>query len=109
MCLFCSQGNNLLEEYCCTRAFVKLPAVAGASTNIITIQGHQNTMAPDPAAPGSIYNIEKFFFLGTIVYVAEVNQRCCLEERGQWLENVDRTHLVILASGKPVLQIHYNS
>ena len=33
----------------------------------------------------------------------DVNQRHCLEERGQWLENVDSTHLV-LASGKPVLQ-----
>ena len=33
----------------------------------------------------------------------EVNQRHLLEENGQWLENVDRTHL-FLASGKPVLQ-----
>ena len=33
----------------------------------------------------------------------EVHQRCCLEESGQWLENVDGTHLV-LASGKLVLQ-----
>ena len=31
--------------------------------------------------------------------VAEVNQQCCLEESGQWLENVDQTYLV-LASGK---------
>ena len=38
-----------------------------------------------------------------MVDVAEVNQRQCLEESGQWLENVDRTHLV-LASGKLVLQ-----
>ena len=34
---------------------------------------------------------------------ALVNQRCCLEKSGQWLENVDQTHLV-LASGKLVLQ-----
>ena len=33
---------------------------------------------------------------------AEVNQRLWFEESGQWLENVDRTHM-ILASGKPVL------
>ena len=33
------------------------------------------------------------------VSVAEVNQRHCLEESGQCLENVDRTHLR-LASGK---------
>ena len=38
-----------------------------------------------------------------IVDVAEVNQRCCLEESGQWLENVECTHL-ILASAKLVLQ-----
>ena len=35
--------------------------------------------------------------------VAEVNQRCRLEEREQCLENVDGTHLV-LARGKLVLQ-----
>ena len=42
-------------------------------------------------------------FRGKFIAVAEVNQRRWLEESGQWLENVDRTHLV-LASGKPVLQ-----
>ena len=35
--------------------------------------------------------------------VAEVNQQCCLEESGQWLENVGWTHLV-LASDQLVLQ-----
>ena len=34
---------------------------------------------------------------------SEVNQLSCLEEKGQWSENVYRTHLV-LASGKLVLQ-----
>ena len=42
-------------------------------------------------------------FRGKITDIAEVNQRCYLEESGQWLENVYQTHLV-LASGKPVLQ-----
>ena len=42
------------------------------------------------------------FLRGKIINVSEVNQWRCLEESGQWLENVDRTHLV-LASGKPVL------
>ena len=37
---------------------------------------------------------------------AEVKQRRWLEESGQWLENVDRSHLVF-ASGKPVLQIFF--
>ena len=41
--------------------------------------------------------------MGKIINLAEVNQQCWLEESGQWLENVDQTHLV-LASGKPVLQ-----
>ena len=36
-----------------------------------------------------------------IVNVAEVNQRLCLEESGQWRENVDHTHQE-LASGKLV-------
>ena len=42
-------------------------------------------------------------FIGKIVDVADVNQRRCLEESGQWLENVDHTHLV-LVSDKLVLQ-----
>ena len=42
-------------------------------------------------------------FKGKIINVAEVNQRRWLEKSGQWLENVDQTHLV-QASGKPVLQ-----
>ena len=37
------------------------------------------------------------------MYFPEVNQQRWLEESRQWLENVDRTHLV-LASDKPVLQ-----
>ena len=44
-----------------------------------------------------------FFIWKKIVDVAEINQRHCLEESGQWLENVDQTRLV-LASGKLVLQ-----
>ena len=35
--------------------------------------------------------------------VAEVNQWCWLKKSGQWLENVDRTHLV-QGRVKPVLQ-----
>ena len=42
-------------------------------------------------------------FSGKIINVAEVNQQYLLEESGQWLENVDRAHLV-LVSGQPVLQ-----
>ena len=41
-----------------------------------------------------------------IVAVAEVNQRRCLEESGQWLENIDGSNLV-LASGKLVHQKSY--
>ena len=43
------------------------------------------------------------FFRGKIIDDAEFNQWRWLEESGQWLENVDRTHLV-LAISKPVLQ-----
>ena len=38
----------------------------------------------------------------THVKVAEVYKRHWFEESGQWLENVDQTHL-ILASGKLIL------
>ena len=43
------------------------------------------------------------FYRGKIIDAAEVNQLHWLEESGQWLEHVDRTHLV-LASGKSVLR-----
>ena len=49
------------------------------------------------------FTVYQNFFRGKIINVAVVNQRRWLEESGQWLENVYRTHLV-LASGKPVLQ-----
>ena len=51
---------------------------------------------------GSIPGVAEFFSEEKFVYVAEVNQRRCLEKSEQWLENVDQTHLA-LASGKPVL------
>ena len=55
-------------------------------------------MLPDPAAPGLIpafptKSEEK------IVNIAEVNQRGFFKKSEQWLENVDRTHL-LPASGK---------
>ena len=45
----------------------------------------------------------KNYFRGKNIDFAEVNQLRWLEESGQWLENVDQTHL-ILASGKSVLK-----
>ena len=43
-----------------------------------------------------------------VVNVAEVKQHHCLEESGQlWLENLDRT-LLVLASGKLVLQKRFS-
>ena len=60
-------------------------------------------MLPDPAAPGSILRVPEIISEMTkFVAATEVNQQRCLEESGQWLENVDCTHLV-LASGKLVL------
>ena len=47
-------------------------------------------LLPDPAAPGSIPSVPD---------VAEGNQQRCSEESEQWLENVERNHLV-LASGE---------
>ena len=38
-----------------------------------------------------------------IINIAKVNEQSWLEESGQWLETVDRTHLD-LASGKQVPQ-----
>ena len=43
----------------------------------------------DPAALGTDPGIPEIFAEEKTVDTAEVNQRCCLEESGQWLENVD--------------------
>ena len=43
----------------------------------------------DPAAPGLILSISGIFSEEKIVNVAEVNQRCCLEESVKGLENVE--------------------
>ena len=58
---------------------------------------------PSPAAPELIPGIPKKISSERIVDVAEVHQRCCLEESGQRLDYVNQTHLA-LASGKLVLQ-----
>ena len=47
-----------------------------------------------------------------IADAAKVNQWDCLEESGQWLENVDRTHLVLVGGnvtniGGTDLDVHY--
>ena len=52
---------------------------------------------------GLIPSTPKLFSEDKITHAAEVNQRRWLEESGEWLENVDKTTLV-LARGKPVLQ-----
>ena len=40
-----------------------------------------------------------------IVNVTEVNQRRCLEQGGQWLENVDQTHLVQASNNLELLNV----
>ena len=60
-------------------------------------------VASQPAALGLIPSIPTKKFSEKIIDVAEVNQWRGLEESRQWLENVDRLHLV-LASSKPVQQ-----
>ena len=60
-------------------------------------------LASGPPAPGLIPSIPQIISKENIIVVADVNQQRWFEKSGQWLENVDWTHLV-LASGKPVLQ-----
>ena len=55
------------------------------------------------SSQGSIPCIPKIISEENIIGFTEVNQWRSQEENGQWLENVDRTHLE-LASGKLVLQ-----
>ena len=60
-------------------------------------------LLPYAVAPGLIPSIHEFFSEEKVVNVAEIKQWRCLKESGQWLENVDRTHIV-LASVKLVPQ-----
>ena len=60
-------------------------------------------LLPDPAAPVLIPRVPEIFSDNKIFHVAEVYQWCWLEESGLWLENGDRT-FVVLTSGKPLLQ-----
>ena len=62
-----------------------------------------STMVSIFAAPGLDSQRSPKNFIGKIVDVADVNLWRCLEKSGQWLENVDQTHLV-LASCKLVIQ-----
>ena len=52
------------------------------------------TLASGPGCPGLNSQCSQ-----KIVDGADVSRRRCLEESGQWLENVDRS-LLVLASGK---------
>ena len=75
--------------------------------NFDPAQHRGSILASHPAAPGSIPSIPTNFSMERVsILVGEVNQQRWLEESGQWLENVDRTHPV-LASGKPVIQKNY--
>ena len=56
-------------------------------------------LASGPSCPGFNSQRSQNFFRGRNVDVAEINQRCCLEESEQCLENANRTYLV-LANGK---------
>ena len=49
------------------------------------------------------------FIKGKIVNVAEVNQRHCLEESEQWLENVDRTNQALVALEKKLFPLEADS
>ena len=50
-------------------------------------------LAPRPSCCPGLKKISEEKF----VCVGEVIQRHCLEESGQWLENVDQTHLVLVS------------
>ena len=60
-------------------------------------------LASTPSCPRFDSGVPEIISLETIVDVAGVNQWCWLKASGQWLVNVDQTHLE-LASDKLVLQ-----
>ena len=76
---------------------------AFSNDNGVSIAQWSASLPLDPPALGLIPSIPEFFLEKNIVNVGEVNQQSCLEKIGQWLENVDQTHLV-QARGELVLQ-----
>ena len=79
---------KLVEKWKLWKMFVAI-----FQTSILA--SHPAARVQFPASP--------IFFGGKIIDVAWVNQQRWLEESGQWLENVDQTH-VVQASGKSVLK-----
>ena len=80
----------------------QLPFLLDRSTGGGSIAQWLAYLLPDPAAPGLIPSNPEIVSDENIVGVAQVNQRSCLDESGQWLENNAQTH-VALSSGKLVL------
>ena len=74
-----------------------------STTSLFWQSGWIQSLLPDPAAPGAIPSVSNKFSEEKIVDVVEVSQQSCLEESGQWLENIEWNRLV-QASGKLVLQ-----
>ena len=62
-----------------------------------------STLDSGPSSPGFDFQRSQKVFRRKNIAIADVNKQRWLEESGQWLENVDRTHLV-LSSGKQVQQ-----
>ena len=81
-------GNTLVSK--------DLPATGGPHSTMDSV------LASHPAAPGSIIGNHENFF-GRILGVAKVDRQHWLEESEQWLENVERTHKVLVC-GKLVFQ-----
>ena len=54
-----------------------------------------SVLASRPSCPWFDSQHSRIFSVEKTVDVSEVNQWRCLEESGQWLENVDQTHLVL--------------
>ena len=61
-------------------------------------------LASRPSCPGLDSEHSQKNFIEKIVDGVQVNQLCCFEKSGQWLENFDPTHLA-LASDKLVQQL----
>ena len=63
-------------------------------------------LASRPSCPGFDSQHSQICFEEKNVDAVEVNQLRNLEESGQWLENVDQTHM-LLGSGKLVPLVHF--
>ena len=92
-----ADGQFLTSEIIYQKKTFSIGGVGGRGSTMVGI------LAFGPTCPRFDSKHPRISLEEKIIDVAEINPWHCLEESGQWLENLDQTH-IMLHSGKPALQ-----